>query len=181
MAIPFPFSELEEINSYSDIVRAIEVIAEEINEFYDGQEYITLSLLTGAMVFSGHLLPKLNGAVLIDYLHASRYDNGYKGGDNIRVLAEPISKFKDKNVLILDDIFDQGRTLAWTKEYCLNKGAASVKTAVLASKDLVDDRERKKIESPDFHALNVPDAYVVGFGMDAESYYRNLPGIYKLK
>ncbi|MFV1982896.1 MAG: hypoxanthine-guanine phosphoribosyltransferase [Thiohalomonadales bacterium] len=137
---------------------------------------IIICVLTGAIVPMGHLLTRLNFPLQIDYLHATRYNNGTTGG-SIKWLAEPVLKIKDRNILLVDDILDEGKTLFEIIKYCEKKQAKSIKTAVLINKL----HDRKVNIKADFIGLNVEDRYLFGYGMDYKSYLRNVPGIYAVK
>ncbi len=134
-----------------------------------------IGVMTGALVTMGHLLVKMPQEVTVDYLHISRYKNNLEGSEQLDWLAYPATNLKNKTVLIVDDIFDEGVTLAAAKQYCLDRGASLVKSCVLINKE----RPRGNVE-PDYFAMRVPDRYVFGFGMDYQQLYRNQAGIYSL-
>ena len=158
---------------------AAKKLALEINAHYQGKECIILYLLNGAVVFVGQILPYLSMRSTIDYIHATRYGKLDIPG-KVDIIAEPNSDFENKHVLILDDIFDHGVTLNAVEKYCEQKGAASVESAVLIYKNLDDQSVRKNISSPKFFALESPNYFLFGCGMDAKGYGRNAPGIFYL-
>ena len=135
-----------------------------------------MCVMGGAVVFSGQLLPKLNFPLEFDYVQASRYHNQTEG-QNLVWKVEPKDNVRGRTVLLLDDILDEGHTLAAIKEKCLAQGAKEVVIAVLVEKRL----ERSKPIAADFVGLTVPNRYVFGCGMDAYGWWRNLPAIYALK
>ncbi|ABD81052.1 hypoxanthine-guanine phosphoribosyltransferase [Saccharophagus degradans] len=155
------------------------------NEFADyisesgvpAKDMALLTIMNGAMVFAGKLLPKLKFSIEVDYIHATRYGNGTQGGA-LALLAEPKIELQGKTVLLVDDIFDDGITIDRVKQYCLDRGAESVRTVVLAYKDKTREGLAQLVSPPDFVGFNVPDKYVFGMGMDAEGLLRNAPGIY---
>jgi hypoxanthine phosphoribosyltransferase len=130
----------------------------------------------GAVVFSGLLLPKLNFPLEFDYVQASRYRNKTQGQQLVWTV-EPRENVRGRTVLLLDDILDEGHTLAAIKHKCLAQGAAKVVIAVLVEKQLA---QAKPILA-DFVGLTVPDRYVFGCGMDVYGWWRNLPAIHALK
>jgi hypoxanthine phosphoribosyltransferase len=130
----------------------------------------------GAVVFAGKLLPRLLFPLEFDYLHATRYRNGTQGGE-IEWTALPKQEVAGRCVLLLDDVLDEGYTLAAAKEKLLQMGAAEVFIAVLAEKDL----GHAKPVTADFVGLTLPNCYVFGMGMDAYGLWRNLPSIYAMK
>lgn len=142
-----------------------------------GQRYpLVLSVMGGAVVFSGQLLPLLRFPLDFDYVHASRYGNATTGSELVWKVM-PGESVKGRVVLVLDDILDQGHTLAAIRDKLLERGAVEVYTAVLADKDT----GRDKPLNADFVGLTVPDRYVFGCGMDVHGAWRNLPEIYALK
>lgn len=151
-------------------------LAKEINEHYENKECVILYLLNGSVVFVGQLLPYLSMSTQIDYIHATRYEKTHPG--ELSILAEPRIDLDGKDVLILDDIFDRGVTLNAVYDYCLEKGARSVESAVLVYKELENPLERGQVRLPKFCALTTPDYFLFGCGMDLGGYGRNAPGIY---
>ncbi len=165
----------DEIYSAADVSLAIDKLASEITEALSESNPIVMSVMGGAVVFTGQLLPKLNFPLEFDYVQANRY-HGTSGQDLVwRV--EPSDKIKGRVVLLLDDILDEGITLAEIKAKCLAMGAKQVLVAVLSEKIL----ERAKPIKADFVGLKLPNRYVFGCGMDAYGWWRNLPGIRALK
>lgn len=137
---------------------------------------LVLAVMGGAVVFAGQLLPRLGFPLEFDYLHVTRYRGKTSGGEvEWRVL--PGQNVVGRNVLVLDDILDEGETLAAIRDKLLHMGAARVWSAVLTNKDNGLDKPVRA----DFVGLDVPDRYVFGCGMDAYGLWRNLPAIYALK
>lgn len=147
-----------------------------IEKEFKNKNPIVICVLTGAIIPMGHLLTRLNFPLQIDYIHATRYDNGIAGG-NIKWISEPKINIKDRNLLLVDDILDEGKTLQGIIKYCEQKQAKSIQTAVLINK-LHDRKENIKA---DYIGLDVEDRYLFGCGMDYKSYLRNVPGIYAVK
>ncbi len=137
---------------------------------------LVMPVMGGAVVFTGQLLPLLHFPLEFDYLHVTRYDGNTKGGQ-IQWKTKPRSNVRGRTVLVLDDILDEGNTLAAIRDHMLAEGAAAFHSAVFADKDI----GREKPIRADFTGLTVPDRYVFGFGMDAHEAWRNLPAIYALK
>jgi hypoxanthine phosphoribosyltransferase len=137
---------------------------------------LVLPVMGGAVVFAGQLLPRLNFPLEFDYLHVTRYRGETRGGDmEWRVL--PGQNVAGRSVLVLDDILDEGETLAAIRDKLHEMGAARVWTAVLTDKNNGLDKPIRA----DFVGLEVPNRYVFGCGMDAYGLWRNLPAIYALK
>lgn len=165
---------------------AIVSLAETVNTAYDSTEkytqasspsdpVIVLTVMNGGMIFSGMLMPRLTFLVELDYIHATRYAHNKTGGE-LALLSEPRTDLQNKRVLLVDDIFDDGVTLQKVAKYCTDRGARDVKSAVLVYKE--KSRKDESVSMPDFTALNVPNEFVFGMGMDANGLFRNAPGIY---
>jgi hypoxanthine phosphoribosyltransferase len=131
---------------------------------------LVLGVMGGAVVFTGHLLPQLTFPLEFDYIHVSRYGDEDQGGKVVWKVI-PRSNVAGRTVIVLDDILDEGETLAEVKQRLLDMGAAEVLLAVFADKDI----GRIKPVTPDLVGLTIPNRFVVGFGMDVYGYWRNLP------
>jgi hypoxanthine phosphoribosyltransferase len=132
--------------------------------------------MRGSVVFAGQLLPQLRFPLEFDYLDVTRYGDATRGGE-ISWKVTPGTSVDGRVVLVLDDILDEGRTLASVREKLLESGAVKVYSAVFADKDI----GRVKPASADFVGVRLPNRYVFGFGMDVSGAWRNLPEIYALK
>jgi hypoxanthine phosphoribosyltransferase len=130
----------------------------------------------GAVVFTGQLLPLLRFPLEFDYIHVTRYRGATQGG-TIQWKVEPGKLLAGRAVLVLDDILDEGHTMAAIRDRILAAGATQFYSAVLADKAIGRDKPIRA----DFVGVSVPDRYVFGFGMDVEGAWRNLPAIYALK
>ena len=160
----------------TEVELALDRLAGHIADALADRFPIALCVMGGAVVFAGKLLPRLGFPLEFDYLHATRYRDGTRGGE-IEWAQLPRKDLSGRSVLLLDDILDEGHTLAAARERMLELGAAEVKIAVLADKDI----GREKPIAADFVGLSLPNRYVLGMGMDAYGLWRNLPGIYALK
>ena len=137
---------------------------------------LVLSVMGGAVVFTGQLLPRLTFPLEFDYIHVSRYGNHTQGGE-LRWQKKPQDNVRGRVVLVLDDILDEGETMAAIREHVLTQGALAFYSAVFTNKLI---KKPKPIQA-DFVGLDIPDCYVFGFGMDVHGLWRNLPAIYALK
>lgn len=155
---------------------AVRRLAAEVTAALGDRNPLVLSVMGGAVVFTGQLLPLLAFPLDFDTLYVSRYRGDTRGG-RVEWRVEPPQRAAGRTVLVLDDILDEGETLAAVRERLLAFGAAAVYTAVLADKAI----GRAKPIAPDFVGLAVPDRYVFGYGMDVHGAWRNLPAIYALK
>jgi hypoxanthine phosphoribosyltransferase len=159
-----------------EIVLAFDRVASEITALLADRLPLVLTVMNGGVVFAGQLLPRLAFPLDCDYLHATRYRDTTVGS-GINWCALPRKAVEGRSVLVLDDILDEGITLAAIRAKLLEMGAAEVWIAVLAETALA----HAKPVRADFVGLTVPDRYVFGMGMDAYGLWRNLPGIYAIK
>jgi len=166
----------ELIHSRDDIEAALDRLAEVLNRDFNGQKPAVLVVMTGGMIPAAQLLTRLSFDLELDYIHATRYRGGTKGRD-IQWLVQPRLSLRDRPVLLIDDILDEGHTLVAVISYCQEQGARSVTTAVLVEK--VHDRRHPDLVV-DHVGLEVPDRYVFGYGMDYHERLRQLPDIYAL-
>jgi len=151
-------------------------MAGEIAARLSDSDPLVLCVMKGAVVFAGSLLPLLRFPLDFDYVHATRYRDQTQGGA-LDWIVFPGDKVSGRHVLVLDDILDEGHTLAAIRERCLREGAVSFHSAVLLEKQI----DRPKPITADFVGICVPDRYVFGYGMDVNGRWRNLPGIYALR
>lgn len=152
---------------------ALDRMAADIGTLLGVRDPLVLCPMTGAVVVTGQLLPRLDFPLTLDYLHATRYQGTLTGGA-LEWRARPATPLAGRHVLVVDDILDRGITLAAILAWCREQGAASVHSAVLVEKSC----PREVPVAADFVALHAPDRYLFGFGMDWHGYLRNAPGIY---
>ena len=147
--------------------------ASHLNVRYASKSPLVLCVMTGALVYAGHLLPRLNFSLDLDYVHASRYGDARTGGV-LHWLAYPRQSVIDREILLLDDILDEGVTLYEIAQWLKAEGARSVEIAVLTHKE----KTLPQPCQPDYPALKTPDRYVYGFGLDVDGLWRNANGIF---
>ena len=170
---------LEEADMICDadcVQREVKRMAGEITALLKDDFPVVLSVMGGAAVFTGQLLPQLAFPLEFGAIQVRRYNNDIQGRDIAWTLA-PGDNVRDRSVLVVDDILDEGITLAAIRQRLLEMGARKFYSAVFADKDL----GRAKPVKADFVGVTVPNRYVFGFGMDAYGLWRNLPAIYALK
>ncbi|MFH2135502.1 MAG: hypoxanthine-guanine phosphoribosyltransferase [Pseudomonadota bacterium] len=166
----------DQIHDAGGVQSALQRVAREINQTLAGQHPLVLSVMGGAVVFSGQLLPLLDFPLDFDYLHVSRYGNEKQGGQ-LHWKVAPRDNVQGKVVLVLDDILDEGETMQAIKQRVLELGATAFYCAVFADKD----NGKVKPISADFVGLTLPNRFVFGYGMDIHGAWRNLPAIYAVK
>lgn len=166
----------DEICPAERVVAEIARIAREITASLAGRHPLVLAVMRGGVILTGQLLPQLKFPLHFDYLDVTRYGSASVGGE-IAWKASPDTAVAGRVVLVLDDILDEGHTLAAVRDKLMESGAAEVRIAVLADKDL----GHEKPISADFVGVTVPNRYVFGCGMDVRGAWRNLPAIYAVK
>ena len=166
----------EPVCSAAAVTQALHRVAADITRVLKDENPLVLSVMSGAVVFAGHLLPQLRFPLDVDYLHLTRYGNSTLGG-GIEWKVFPQAAVTGRIVLVVDDILDAGHTMAEIRQRVLAAGARRFHCAVFADKDI----GMPKPLAADFVGVRVPNRYVFGFGMDVKGAWRNLPEIYALK
>lgn len=169
----------EEIVSKEDVAAAVTQVASVLNARFGApgnEEFpLVLGVMGGAVVFTGNLLPQLDFPLEFDYIHVTRYGDDDQGGKVVWKVI-PRQSVQGKTIIVVDDILDEGETLAHVKQRLLDMGAAEVILAVFADKAI----GRAKPVAADIVGLTIPNRFVVGYGMDVYGYWRNLPGLWAI-
>ncbi len=170
----------ELIHDAKAVQAAVTRVATQLNQRFgqpDSPAFpLVLGVMGGAVIFTGQILPQLTFPLEYDYIHVSRYGEDDKGG-KLQWKVIPRKNVQDRIVIVLDDILDEGETLSQVKQRLLDMGAAEVVLAVFADKT----KSKKKAATADYVGLTVPDKFVIGFGMDVQGFWRNLPEIRAVK
>lgn len=169
------FEQSERLYDMTEIATALDQLASALTEDYVDKIPLVLCVMNGSLMTTGHLLTKLTFPLEIDYIHASRYGGNTVGGE-MTWFHRPVTPLTGRHVILIEDIVDQGHTLAGLRAYCLEQQVQSVACATLLNKVGVE----KSCECPEYVGLTVENRYVFGFGMDYKGYWRNLPGIYAI-
>lgn len=152
---------------------AVDAIASVLTQRLAGENPLILCVMKGGVPFTADLLRRFDFPLELDYVHVSRYHDRTRGS-HLEWHGMPQTSLMGRTVLIVDDVLDEGRTLnaliAWSRE----RGAAQTLSAVLVAKDV----HREAGAHADFTALDAPNRYLFGRGMDYKGYWRNLPDIY---
>jgi len=156
----------------SEIQKRIKDLAEEIDDFYKGEEVIVISVLKGAVFFTVDLVKKMKTPIILDMIQVSSYQ-GTESTGNVIMKKDLGIDIEGKKVLVVEDIIDTGYTLKYLKEYLESLNPKEVKIAVL-----LDKAERRKANiQVDYTGFVIPNKFVVGYGFDIDDKYRNLPYI----
>ena len=165
--------EADCLYTMTEVAAACDQIADAINRDLQARELVVLCIMNGGLVATGMLLPRLRMPLRVDYLHATRYREQLSG-ETLHWRVEPSNELSGRDVLVIDDILDEGYTLEAIIDFCKSQSADSVSAAVLVQKE----HNRGVRPQVDYIGLKVPDRYVFGSGMDYKGYWRNAAGIY---
>lgn len=145
-------------------------LAEQIQKDYNNEEIVIVCILKGATFFAVELAKRIDSDTIIDFMKVSSYE-GTESTGKINFTLDISEDITDKNVLIVEDIVDTGRTLAYVKKYLESKNPKNVKICTMLNK-----KERRVIDlNPEYVAFDIPDKFVIGYGLDYDEKYRNLP------
>lgn len=163
--------------SAEEISKMVKRLAEEIDGAYQKQDpLVCVGVLKGAWVFHSDLVRSLRRDVFVDFIRASSYGHGTESSGVVRILKDIEVDIRNKHVLLVEEIIDSGRTLDFIKQRLISGGAASVKIAAL-----LDKKERRIVPcEADFLGAEVPNYFLVGYGLDWGEKYRTLPAVYKV-
>ncbi len=155
------------------ISNRIKVLGKEISNFYKDEEFICLVVLKGSFIFASDLVREISSTnCTIDFIRLSSY-RGTKSTGNVEMLMGELEKYKNKNLLVIEDIVDTGLTLSFFLEKLKESEVKSVKVCSLLEKKEIN-KGRVKI---DFLGFDIPNKFVIGYGLDFDEKYRNLPEI----
>ena len=160
--------------SESQISEMCDRIANEINRDYanSGRPLVLICILKGSLMFASELMKRINLPLELDFMKVSSYGSGTSSTGVINIhLDIKRTDVSDVDFLVVEDIIDSGRTLSHLIKYFIEKGASSVRTVTL-----LDKPSRRTVEfKPDYCGMEIPDEFVVGFGLDFDEKFRNLP------
>lgn len=161
---------MKQLLSEAELRTGVDRVAAEITQRYGEKPITVVAVMTGSLIMLADLIRRLNMPVRVSLIRASSYRGGTTSGD-LTIKEDMMLDITDRDVIVVDDIFDTGKTLHAVVECVRSMGPSSVATAVLLHKEgrqIVDMK-------PDFVAFNIPDEFVVGYGLDYQDLYRNLP------
>ena len=160
--------------SEKEVNQKISEIAEQISRDYEGKSIHLICILKGGVFFTCELAKRLTVPVSLDFMSVSSYGDDTKSSGVVRIVKDLDESLKDKDVLIVEDIIDSGRTLSYLIEVLRQREPASIRLCTLLDKP---ERRVKKQVKVDYTCFSIPDEFVVGYGLDYAQKYRNLPYI----
>ena len=160
-----------------DIRKRISEMAAELSEKYKGEEVLLVGILTGSVFFLAALAQKMTIPVEIDFMAASSYGSGTESSGRVLITKDLARSIEGDHVIIVEDIVDTGQTLHLLTEMLIERNPASLELAVLLNKP----SRRKVCLDADYVGFDIPDAFVVGWGLDYDQKYRDLPYIGVIK
>jgi hypoxanthine phosphoribosyltransferase len=163
----------EVLISAADIQRRVSELGEEISRDYEGKTPVLVSVLKGGIIFLADLVRELKMLHEIDFMSVSSYNGGTESSGVVRILQDLSINIEGEDVIIVEDIVDSGLTLDYIRSILLARRPKSLKICTL-----LDKKPKRKIKVPiDYIGFEIPDAFVIGYGLDYEQKYRNLPYI----
>ena len=169
---------IDEMISAKAIAARIEELAKLIEAEYEGTEkLVVIGLLRGSFIFIADLVRELSLPVEVDFLEVSSYGDAMESSREVRILKDLRGQIEGRDVLVVEDIVDTGHTLSRTTEYLLARHPAKLKTIAL-----LDKPSRREVDfKADWIGFEIPDEFVVGYGIDYAQHNRNLPYIGKVR
>jgi hypoxanthine phosphoribosyltransferase len=165
--------KISELISQKAVETRIAEIAEQINKEYEGRDVHLICILKGSLFFTCELAKRLTVPVTIDFIQVSSYGSGTVSSGNIKIKKELDESIEGRDVIVIEDIIDSGNTLSRLVPYLQKMGPASLKICTLLDKP---DRREADV-NVDYNGFDIPDKFVVGYGLDYDQKYRNLPYI----
>ena len=156
-----------------EVTKRINEVAEQINKEYEGRALHLIGVLKGSVVFMCELAKRLTVPVTMDFMSVSSYGNDTQSSGVVKIMKDLDEPLEGKDVLLIEDIIDSGRTLSYLLEILAARNPKSLRLCTLLDKP---DRRVKDVHV-DYTCFNIPDEFVVGYGLDYAQRYRNLPFI----
>lgn len=161
----------------NQIQKKVEELGNRITQDYQGKELICIGILRGAVIFLADLARYIRVPMIIDFMDISSYGASTESSGVVRIVKDLDENIENKDVLIVEDIIDTGLTLNYLIRMLKSRNPASLKVCALLNK-----KDRRQIDVPiDYCGFDIPDKFVVGYGLDFNGLYRNIPYILVLK
>lgn len=173
MTSEFNNPNLEILFSAAQINERVREMGAQIAADYAGQELILIGILKGACLFLSDLMRAIDAPLSVEFMAVSSYGKAQRSSGEVRIVKDLDVSIEGKNVMVVEDIVDTGLTLSYLLQNLRSRGAASVKLAALLDKP----EPRKSFVDIDYIGFEVPNRFLVGYGLDAAERYRNLPFI----
>ena len=155
----------------------VKELGEQITKDYAGEELIVVAILNGAMTITADLMRHIDGNVVLDSIIASSYGDGTESSGQVKISKDIKQNIEGRNVLLVDDVVDSGRTLKRLVEFLQTRNPKSLKTCAF-----LDKPSRRAVDyEADYVGYTIPDAFVVGYGLDYAEKYRHLPYVGVIK
>ena len=163
--------ELKVLIDEATLQAKVKELAEKLEKDYEGKELTFICILKGSVLFTVDLAKNIKNNVKLQFIKVSSYGSSHTSSGKINMTLDLQESIEGQDVIIIEDIIDTGRTLSYLKEYLEQKKPASLKICTL-----LDKKERREFDiQPDYTAFDIPDKFVVGYGLDDNENYRNLP------
>jgi hypoxanthine phosphoribosyltransferase len=169
--------QLRILISRDEIARAVDRLAREINRDYEGRQPLFIGVLKGSFVFMSDLIRRLDLPLELDFVRLSSYGAIRESSGKVRVVQGIKTPVKGRDVLVVEDIVDTGITVSFLLDYLKTKKPASLKFCALTDKP---SRRRVPV-TMDYLGFTVPNKFIVGYGLDCDEKFRNLPDIYVIE
>lgn len=157
-----------------EISKRVKELGEELSKDYEGNEIVVISLLRGSFVFTADLVRTITIPIIVDFMTTSSYGYSEETSGMVEIVSEIRADIEGKHVLIVDDIMDSGNTMKEVVEHIGKKNPKTVKTCVM-----LDKPSRREADiAPDYAGFEIPDVFIVGYGLNYGKYYRNTPYIF---
>ena len=166
--------EIKTLITEEEIDKRVREIAKQIDEDYKGKDITLICILKGSVFFTVELAKRISGDVKLEFIRVSSYGEGTESSGEIKMKLDLKDSIQGKDVIVIEDIIDTGRTLSYLIEYLKMKKPNSIKLCALLDKP---DRRVKKDVKVDYTGFTIPDKFVVGYGLDWDEKYRTLPYI----
>lgn len=165
--------KIHELISEKDVAAKIAELGAQISKDYEGEDIYMLCILKGGVFFMTELAKHVTVPVSLDFMSVSSYGSQTRSSGNVRIIKDLDTPIEGKNVLVVEDIIDTGRTLAYLLENLQQRKPRSLKLCTLLDKP----EQRVTDVDVDYVGFQIPDKFVVGYGLDYDQHYRNLPYI----
>ena len=167
-------SDLKVLITEDELQNAIKKLGEELNQFYGNEELYVVCVLKGSVMFTVDLVKHLKMPLNMNFIRLSSYGSGFTSSGKVNAVDISLPDLNDKNVIIVEDIIDTGLTAKFLIDFM----HLNFKTKSLKFCSLLDKRETRKVDiEPDYYCFQIGNQFVVGYGLDYDGFYRNLPYI----